>query len=77
MVRTVFRLVETSEGVFGFLSTHEAFFGSLEFAPVVVAVGMLAIWSPGGLYATKGNLPNKKVVQVDGVKTNVSSNDKN
>ncbi|CZR59173.1 related to YER185w, Rta1p [Phialocephala subalpina] len=46
-LRTVFRLVETSEGVFGYLSTHEAFFGSLEFAPVVVAVGLLGIWFPG------------------------------
>ena len=46
-IRTVFRLVETSQGVFGYLSTHEAFFGGLEFAPVVVAVWLLAIWHPG------------------------------
>ena len=37
-VRTIFRLVETSQGVFGFLSSHEAFFGSLEFAPIVLAI---------------------------------------
>ena len=46
-VRTIFRLVETSQGVFGFLSTHEGFFAGLEFAPMVVAVWLLAIWHPG------------------------------
>jgi len=46
-VRTIFRLVETSQGVFGQLSTHEGYFAGLEFAPVVVAVWMLAIWFPG------------------------------
>lgn len=40
-VRTVFRLVETAQGVFGYLSVHEAFFGTLEFAPVGVAVWLL------------------------------------
>ena len=37
-LRTVFRLGETSQGVFGYLSTHEVFFGVLEFAPVAVAM---------------------------------------
>jgi hypothetical protein len=46
-VRTIFRLVETSQGVFGYLSTHEGFFAGLEFAPMVVAVWLLAIWHPG------------------------------
>lgn len=46
-LRTIFRLAETAQGVFGFLSTHEAFFGALEFAPVVVAVWVLGIWHPG------------------------------
>jgi hypothetical protein len=46
-VRTIFRLVETSQGVFGYLSTHEGFFAGLEFAPMVVAVWLLAIWYPG------------------------------
>jgi hypothetical protein len=40
-VRKGFRLVETAQGVFGRLSTHEGFFAGLEFAPVVVAVGGL------------------------------------
>jgi len=46
-LRTLFRMVETSQGVFGHLSTHEGFFGGLEFAPMVVAVWLLAIWHPG------------------------------
>lgn len=46
-LRTIFRLAETSQGVFGYLSSHEAFFGSLEFAPIVAAVGILAVWYPG------------------------------
>lgn len=46
-IRTVFRLVETSQGIMGYLSTHEGFFGGLEFAPMVLAVGLLAVWHPG------------------------------
>jgi len=46
-LRTIFRLAETSQGVFGYLSSHEGFFGGFEFAPVVVAVGVLAGWHPG------------------------------
>jgi hypothetical protein len=46
-LRLIFRLAETAEGVFGYLMVHEAFFGALEFAPVVLAVGILAIWHPG------------------------------
>lgn len=46
MVRTVFRLIECAQGVFGYLSSHEVFFGVLEFAPIVVAVTLLAVWTP-------------------------------
>ncbi|KAG8528270.1 uncharacterized protein KY384_007187 [Bacidia gigantensis] len=45
-LRTIFRLVETSQGVFSYLSTHEVFFGSLEFMPIVLAIAFLAIWHP-------------------------------
>ncbi|KAH8820706.1 RTA1 like protein [Xylogone sp. PMI_703] len=45
-VRTIFRLIETSQGVFGYLSSHEAFFGTLEFLPMIFAVAILAIWHP-------------------------------
>jgi len=41
-LRTLFRLAETAEGVFGFASTNEALFGCLEYTPVIIA---LAIWA--------------------------------
>lgn len=43
-LRTVFRLAETAEGVFGTASTNEVLFGTLEFLPVGLAV---ALW--GGM----------------------------
>lgn len=46
-LRTLFRLAETSQGVFGYLSSHEGFFAGLEFVPVVLAVGLLGVWHPG------------------------------
>ena len=49
LLRTVFRLAETAEGVYGYLMTHEAFFGALEFAPVVIASLVLAAFHPGRL----------------------------
>lgn len=46
-LRTCFRLAETAEGLLEYLSTHEVFFGCLEFLPIVVAVYMLVYWHPG------------------------------
>ncbi|GAB7335242.1 hypothetical protein MBLNU13_g07656t1 [Cladosporium sp. NU13] len=46
-LRTCFRLAETAEGLMASLSTHEVYFGCLEFAPVVVAVMLLVYWHPG------------------------------
>ena len=46
-VRVCFRLAETAQGLFGHLNTHEVFFGTLEFMPVVLAVWLLAAWHPG------------------------------
>lgn len=46
VVRLVFRLAETAQGVFGFAMTHEAFFGTLEFLPILAALVLLAIWHP-------------------------------
>ncbi|ORY89820.1 RTA1 like protein-domain-containing protein [Leucosporidium creatinivorum] len=40
-LRTVFRLAETAQGVFGFASSNEILFALLEFLPVAVAV---ALW---------------------------------
>lgn len=55
-LRTIFRLAETAQGVFGYLSTHEVFFGTLEFTPVVVGVGILAFWHPGRWFPREGKL---------------------
>lgn len=46
-LRTCFRLAETAEGLMAYLSTHEVFFGCLEFLPIVVAVYLLTYWHPG------------------------------
>jgi hypothetical protein len=46
-LRLLFRLAETAQGVFGYLMQHEPFFGALEFAPIILAVWILAIWHPG------------------------------
>lgn len=46
-LRTCFRLAETAEGLMESLSTHEAYFGCLEFAPIVVAVYLFTYWHPG------------------------------
>ena len=46
-LRTIFRLAETADGVGGYASSHEAFFGALEFAPIVVAILLLGWWHPG------------------------------
>ncbi|GIZ45418.1 hypothetical protein CKM354_000858500 [Cercospora kikuchii] len=46
-LRTVFRLAETAEGLMETLSTHEVYFGCLEFAPIVVAVFIFTYWHPG------------------------------
>lgn len=46
-LRTAFRLAESAQGVYGHLSSREAFFGCLEFLPIVLAVALLVYlgWS--------------------------------
>lgn len=46
-LRVCFRLAETAQGLFGELNTNEVYFGTLEFMPVALAVGLLAVWHPG------------------------------
>lgn len=46
-LRTCFRLAETAQGLEHYLSTHEVFFGCLEFAPIVVSVYAFTYWHPG------------------------------
>ncbi|TDZ19487.1 Sphingoid long-chain base transporter RSB1 [Colletotrichum orbiculare MAFF 240422] len=52
-LRTCFRLAETAEGLGGHLYSNEVFFGVLEFAPVVLAVILFAVWHPGRCVAKK------------------------
>lgn len=41
-LRTVFRLAETAQGVFGSLSSNEPFFAGLEYVPIIlVVIGMV------------------------------------
>lgn len=61
-IRTIFRLVESAQGVFGYLSTHELLFGILDFAPIVVAAWTLVIWHPGRC------LPNEKYLKARSTK---------
>jgi hypothetical protein len=58
LLRILFRLAETAQGVFGYLMVHEAFFGALEFAPVISAVLVLAIFHPGR-WIVRGKLTSK------------------
>lgn len=63
-LRTCFRLAETAQGLFGALSTHEVFFGCLEFAPIVIAVGTLNIWYPGRVLKMSTNSTYPEMVSV-------------
>ena len=53
-LRVCFRLVETAQGLEGELQSREVYFGTLEFMPVVLALGLLAAWHPGRC-VQKGN----------------------
>lgn len=46
-LRTIFRMAETATGFNSYVNTHEAFFGLLEFAPIVCAILILGWWHPG------------------------------
>lgn len=52
-LRTIFRLAETADGLQGNLSNHEAYFGCLEFLPIVVAVYIFVWWHPGKWFTTQ------------------------
>lgn len=60
-LRTVFRLAETAEGLMETLSTHEVYFGCLEFAPIVVAVFIFTYWHPGR-WLKSGVLADRMIV---------------
>ena len=61
LLRIVFRLAETAQGVFGYLMVHEAFFGALEYAPVVIALTVLAVWHPGRWLSEARSVEGRKV----------------
>ncbi|WVQ98861.1 hypothetical protein IAU59_005992 [Kwoniella sp. CBS 9459] len=46
LLRTTFRLAETAQGFFGFASTHESLFGTLEYLPVILALAIWAVFPP-------------------------------
>ena len=52
-LRTIFRLAETAEGLMENLSTHEVYFGCLEFLPIVVAVYIFIWYHPGAWLGSK------------------------
>lgn len=54
-LRTLFRLAETAQGLEETLSTHEVYFGCLEFLPIVVAVYIFIYWHPGKWLGSKQN----------------------
>jgi hypothetical protein len=73
-LRTCFRLAETAEGLGGHLSTHEVYFGVLEFAPVVIAVILFAIWHPGRCVGRHVSGRLKGVdLEMEGERKNISS----
>lgn len=65
-LRTLFRLAETAEGLFGPVSTNETFFGTLEFTPVVIAICILAVWHPGRWlpYATRQDVTGSPTAEM-------------
>lgn len=46
-LRTVFRLAEAAQGLWGSLQVHEVYFACLEFVPVALAVLLFGAWHPG------------------------------
>jgi uncharacterized membrane protein len=59
-LRTCFRLAETAEGLMQSLSTHESFFGCLEFTPIVVAIYLFTYWHPGRWLTKRATSSNAK-----------------
>lgn len=50
-----FQLLPTA-GVFGHLSSHEVYFGCLEYLPIILTVGLWNLFHPGRLLSTKGHI---------------------
>ncbi|KAJ0417968.1 RTA1 like protein-domain-containing protein [Aspergillus carlsbadensis] len=48
-IRNIFRLIEFSDGVHGYIATHEAFFYSLDALPIFAGLIMLAVVHPASV----------------------------
>jgi hypothetical protein len=60
-MRTIFRLIETAEGLGGKLSTHEVYFACLEFAPIALVALLFCIWHPGRCLGAKVRVHHEKL----------------
>lgn len=60
-MRTIFRLIETAEGLGGKLSTHEVYFACLEFAPIALVALLFCIWHPGRCLGAKVRVHQEKL----------------
>ncbi|EPS31642.1 hypothetical protein POX_h09907 [Penicillium oxalicum] len=65
-MRTIFRLIETAEGLGSKLSTHEVYFACLEFAPIALVALLLCIWHPGRCLGPKVRAHNEKLARRHG-----------
>ncbi|WVR05323.1 hypothetical protein IAU60_002337 [Kwoniella sp. DSM 27419] len=66
LLRTTFRLAESAQGFFGFASTHESLFGTLEYLPVILTLMLWAAAPPAkflpstrGLNRVRGSTSNE------------------
>ncbi|KAL2783911.1 RTA1-domain-containing protein [Aspergillus keveii] len=63
-MRSIFRLIETAEGLGGKLSTHEVYFACLEMAPIALVALLFCIWHPGRCLGARVRTPQEKVPRV-------------
>lgn len=66
-LRTCFRLSETAQGLMTNLSTHEVYFGCLEFAPIAAAVYLFTYWHPGRWLQAFGSSSKEATVRQERV----------
>lgn len=70
-IRTVFRLIESATGVFSYLSSHEAYFGTLEFLPIALAIPILCYLGYATRAAHVDSKPDSLDVQLSAHSTDV------
>jgi hypothetical protein len=62
-IRIIYRLVEFSSGVEGYIPSHEGFFYALEVTPMILATGMFAFIHPGRSLTEPESEFSKLIVQ--------------